>query len=244
MRRWFDLGFFGEAGRRTVGGQRRVRAASAEKAVAAARLRAKGFERHRPSRDEKTNRDLAKTMRRLSKVGRGLAKQFVGLKLDRQARAVTHLVERTTRILLERTGEELEDLGLPPGPIDEWLWDTALSPEIMRRILISALTAWMREVGSTSPTVLADSIGISRRTLARRLGHYMGRAVDASGLAVQGEVHTKGFDHKSKRYVPTVMSVHGSRYDLRHWGSMCNYKPRSTLSPSMGSEDRFDDSED
>jgi hypothetical protein len=241
MRDWFDRGFFGEAGRRTPGGQRRVRAASADKAVAAARLRAKGYERHRPSKDEKFARDFVAKMKRIEKIIK------VGLTdWDKvvPARAVAHLLDRTTRILLERTDDQLEDLGLPPGPVNDWLWGTALSRETVRRVLISSLAAWMREVGSTSPTQLAGAIGVSRRTLGRRLGHYMGAAVSASGLSVQSEVHTKAFDHKSGRYVPTVMSEHATPSDLRHWASMCNYRQRSTVVASMGSEDRFDDSED
>jgi hypothetical protein len=60
MRDWFDRGFFGEAGRRTPGGQRRVRAASAEKAVAAARLHTTGYERRRLGKCQTAIRDLAR----------------------------------------------------------------------------------------------------------------------------------------------------------------------------------------
>jgi hypothetical protein len=236
MRDWFDRGFFGEAGRRTPGGQRRVRAASADKAVAAARLRAKGYERRRQPKDEKLMREFSAKMRRIQKV----------LRLDpRLQRMFLHptavLHQQITRIFFERTSEELEALGLPPGPVTDWFWHKPLSPEILRRVLVCALTAWMREIGSSSPTALADAIGVSRRSLIRRLGRHMGTAVEASGVETQNERATNGFDYKSRRNVPVTMSDSASQRDLRNWQSMCNHKQRSTRAPSIGGDDRFDD---
>jgi hypothetical protein len=241
MRRWFDLGFFGDAGFRTVGRQRRVRASSAEKAVAAARLGAKGYERQSPSKEEKLMREMAKAERRMNKTQKKIAEVFDVLKLDRQARAVSHLVGRTTHILLEQTDEQLQSLGLNPAGTFEAVWEMAVSADTIRVALVSSLSLWMRKVGSTSPSALAGAIGISRRTLSRRLGCYLAQAGRLSRLNEQNRENaakTQGFDYKANRNIPVTLVVHkATRSELRQWASACNYRQRNTSAPSLSGND-------
>jgi hypothetical protein len=248
MRRWFDLGFFGEAGRRTGGGQRRVCGASAEKAVAAARLRAKGFERHRPSNEERVMREIAKSQRHMSKVHKKIGRAFELPRLSRQSRAVMELVGRVTWIVVKQTDEELRGLGLKVDGTVAAVWEMPVSSDTIRAVLVTSLSLWMREAESTSPSTLATTIGISRRTLGRRLGCYLAQAERLSGLNEQNRQNaakTQGFDYKANRNIPVTLEVHkATRTELRKWASACNYKQRDTSAPSLSGKDKLGYSED
>lgn len=229
MRRWFDSGFFGDAALRTPGGQRQVRGSSAEKVVAEARKRAQGHERKRGANAERVVSSAFRSMRQLERQMRRIAKPF---RLDRQTRAAGNLLCRVAAVLLDTPDDELKENGLPPEPVKELVWRTSISPESARAVLVTALAAWMKSVDSSNPTHVAAAIGISRRTLHRRLGQYLPMAKARAELVVDA-ILDPGYDHKSKKWQPADLSGAKSREERTTWGSMCNYKMNYTKPPRI-----------
>ena len=234
MRRWFDLGFFGQAATRTSGGQRRVCGLSAAMLVASARKQAQGFERARFPKEEKA-------MRRIKRLARKINRQMANNvpRLDKQTCAVANLVGRLFFILAEVSDDQLEGYGLPPGPVHELAWLTEINEENARSVLVTSLALWMKKINSSQPKSLARAIGISRRTLGRRLSQYLpeakARAQLASFLAEDG-----GYDHKGKKWQPINFpgrlagwSDEDRNHEQRKWRSMLNYKMNATKPPNI-----------
>ena len=160
MRRWFDLGFFGQAATRTSGGQRRVCGLSAAMLVASARKQAQGFERARFPKEEKA-------MRRIKRLARKINRQMANNvpRLDKQTCAVANLVGRLFFILAEVSDDQLEGYGLPPGPVHELAWLTEINEENARSVLVTSLALWMKKSTARSLNHLREPSALAAELL-------------------------------------------------------------------------------
>lgn len=211
MRRWFDLGFFGQAATRTSGGQRRVCGLSAAMLVASARKQAQGFERARVPKMEKI---VHRTKKLARKINRQMANNVPHL--DRQTRAVADLLGPVVAPLCEMSEEEMENAGLPVQFLQRLMWETPLPQKLATGVIYQSLALWMQSVQSPSASHVAEAIGISRRTLCRRFGRYLPHAKRLAGF-LPADQQSGGHN----------MSDAKSDQDRVTWASMCDYTAKT-----------------
>ena len=85
---------------------------------------------------------------------------------------------------------------------------------------------------ANDPTRVAAAIGISRRTLNRRLGQYLPMAKARADL-VADAIADPGYDHKVRQWQPIDVSRAGSDGEMTTWRSACNYKMNYTKPPRI-----------
>jgi AraC-like DNA-binding protein len=214
MRRWFDLGFFGQAATRTSGGQRRVCGLSAAMLVTSARKQAQGFERARFPKEEKA-------MRRIKRLARKINRQMANntARLDRQTRAVANLLGPVMAPLCEMSEEEMENAGLPVQFLQRLMWQTPLSHKLATGVIYQSLALWMQSVQSPSASHVAGAIGVSRRTLCRRFGKYLPHAKRLAGF-LPSDQQDSAHDVSDAK----------SDQDRVTWASMCGYTAKTSKS--------------
>ena len=172
MRDWFDRGFFGEAGRRTPGGQRRVRAKSAEAAVAAARLHTKGYERHRLSAEQAGLRCLAQRIdRQMKKICDALPSFEFGR--THRHRLLDKRVTLVADTLFRASKDVLEVLGFGGGTnTDKALWEIPIAGPGGGSVITTALCILIAESGDWTKESTAKRAGLSTHEFDIFFGRY------------------------------------------------------------------------